>query len=45
MGDHAEFKDHIEMLEYAERSGLDYTWAVNQFVREACAHVAARRGD
>ena len=27
MGDHAEFKDHIEMQEYAERSGLDYTWA------------------
>jgi hypothetical protein len=27
MGDHAEFKDHIEMGEYAERSGLDYTWA------------------
>jgi hypothetical protein len=38
MGDHAEFKDHIEMQgvrrvttsrcrEYAERSGFDYTWA------------------
>ena len=27
MGHHAEFKDHIEMQEYAERSGLDYTWA------------------
>ena len=27
MGDHAEFKDHIEMQEYAERNGLDYTWA------------------
>jgi hypothetical protein len=27
MGGHAEFKDHIEMQEYAERSGLDYTWA------------------
>ena len=27
MGHHAEFKDHIEMQEYAERSGLDYAWA------------------
>ena len=27
MGDHAEFKDHIEVQEYAERNGLDYTWA------------------
>ena len=27
MGDRAEFKDHIEMQEYAEHNGLDYTWA------------------
>jgi hypothetical protein len=36
MGDHAEFKDHIEMQEYAERSGLDYTWAgTNLFAKRA----------
>jgi hypothetical protein len=30
MGDHAEFKDHIEMQAYAERSGLSryHRWAV-----------------
>jgi hypothetical protein len=27
MGDQAEFKDHAAMYEYAERNGLDYTWA------------------
>jgi hypothetical protein len=27
MGHHAEFKDHIEMQEHAERNGLDYAWA------------------
>jgi hypothetical protein len=26
MADHAEFKDHVEMQEYAERNGLDYAW-------------------
>src|SRR5947207_668444 len=26
MGDPAEFKDHVEMLEYADRNGLDYAW-------------------
>src|SRR5262245_30591754 len=26
MGDLAEFKNHFEVQEYAERSGLDYTW-------------------
>ena len=36
MGDRAEFKDHIEMQEYAERSGLDYTWAgTNLFAKRA----------
>jgi hypothetical protein len=36
LGDHAEFKDHIEMQEYAERSGLDYTWAgTNLFAKRA----------
>jgi len=27
MGDQAEFEDHIEMQEYAERNGLDFAWA------------------
>jgi len=36
LGDHAEFKNHIEMQEYAERSGLDYTWAgTNLFAKRA----------
>jgi hypothetical protein len=36
MGDHAEFKSHIEMQEYAEHSGLDYTWAgTNLFAKRA----------
>ena len=36
MGDHTEFKNHIEMQEYAERSGLDYTWAgTNLFAKRA----------
>ena len=26
MGHHAEFKDHIEMQEHADRNGLDYAW-------------------
>ena len=26
MDDQAGFKDHLEMQEYAERNGLDYTW-------------------
>jgi hypothetical protein len=26
MGDPAEFKDHVEMLEYADRNDLDYAW-------------------
>lgn len=26
MGDPAEFKGHVEMLEYADRNGLDYAW-------------------
>jgi hypothetical protein len=27
MGDQPEFKDHIEMRDYAERNGLDYAWS------------------
>jgi hypothetical protein len=27
MDEEAEFANHIEMQEYAERNGLDYTWS------------------
>jgi hypothetical protein len=27
MNEEAEFADHIEMQEYAERNGLDYAWS------------------
>jgi hypothetical protein len=27
MGEEAEFANHIEMQEYAERNGLDYAWS------------------
>jgi hypothetical protein len=30
MNEEAEFADHIEMQEYAERNGLDYTWSGSQ---------------
>jgi hypothetical protein len=31
MGYHAEFKDHIEMQEHADRNGLDYAWQNTAF--------------
>ncbi len=47
MGDHAEFKDHIEMQAYAERSGLDYTFAGTKLFAKCertCRPISSRCG-